>query len=600
MKTTAYLVLLAAVAAFLPAASPSFAAFELALGDGFGSEYNKAVVGSAEFNDVLYVGTWNEAEGCGVYRIQHDGGVWTAELVCDRGFGIGIPASNFTTSQFYVFKDQLYVGTWNPDDGAELWRTIEGVLYPMGQLDWERVDYNSFGGYCVTSMTSMDGWLYAGMFTLFPPCKIWRSRDGVNWAKVNRNGFGNPDNTDATTMGVYDGMVYAGTENGFSILPGTGTEVWRSDGVTMDPDFPDYLLWEETTAEIGGGFGSGKWLHNTLNLVEYGGFLWDGTYSLYRRPELWKYDGESWTEEEFYVGFLDNLNRAFSYHFGRVYDGALYLGTEKAGGGGEMLRYDGTAWYQINIDGFGDPANAVVGLAGTTDGYLVCAAGREYSGCSIWASRPGGADDPDFDDVPAGDDNCPNTANPDQGDGDVDGVGDLCDNCPDTPNPGQADADLNGVGDACEPCAVVTAFTGAGIEEETGTGTVSFLRELRDGRLSETARGRRLVDIYYAHTREIASILRKQPALVLTAAGLLGDISDCRRYAEAARGFQNTGTSRPAPVLFTDRFCEKAFDFSAGLSRHAGPGLREALAGIDRIVAGLRGKTLEQALATFE
>ncbi len=47
-------------------------------------------------------------------------------------------------------------------------------------------------------------------------------------------------------------------------------------------------------------------------------------------------------------------------------------------------------------------------------------------------------------------DNCPDSTNNDQADGDLDGVGDACDNCPEDYNPGQADTDGDGIGDACD------------------------------------------------------------------------------------------------------------------------------------------------------
>jgi hypothetical protein len=76
-------------------------------------------------------------------------------------------------------------------------------------------------------------------------------------------------------------------------------------------------------------------------------------------------------------------------------------------------------------------------------------------------------EDADGDGVADNVDNCPNTANPDQQDGDGDLVGDLCDepanpdldgdgiengldNCPRVANPGQEDSDSDGIGDACE------------------------------------------------------------------------------------------------------------------------------------------------------
>ena len=47
-------------------------------------------------------------------------------------------------------------------------------------------------------------------------------------------------------------------------------------------------------------------------------------------------------------------------------------------------------------------------------------------------------------------DNCPFSANADQGDGDADGFGDSCDNCASASNPGQLNADGDAEGDSCD------------------------------------------------------------------------------------------------------------------------------------------------------
>jgi hypothetical protein len=63
-----------------------------------------------------------------------------------------------------------------------------------------------------------------------------------------------------------------------------------------------------------------------------------------------------------------------------------------------------------------------------------------------------GQGDPDNDGIITAEDNCPTVANPGQEDGDNDEVGDACDNCPATANTNQADADNDGVGDSCDNC----------------------------------------------------------------------------------------------------------------------------------------------------
>jgi hypothetical protein len=61
------------------------------------------------------------------------------------------------------------------------------------------------------------------------------------------------------------------------------------------------------------------------------------------------------------------------------------------------------------------------------------------------------AADRDGDGVPDAQDNCPDVANPDQGNEDGDRFGDACDPCPTVKDDAPTDSDGDGVGDACDP-----------------------------------------------------------------------------------------------------------------------------------------------------
>jgi choice-of-anchor C domain-containing protein len=71
-----------------------------------------------------------------------------------------------------------------------------------------------------------------------------------------------------------------------------------------------------------------------------------------------------------------------------------------------------------------------------------------FSGPSVPADPR--CQDPDEDGYPFGEDNCPNTFNPDQLDADLDDAGDKCDRCPGHDD--RADADSDSVPDACDQC----------------------------------------------------------------------------------------------------------------------------------------------------
>ncbi len=429
--------------------SQAAAGFVKVLDGGYGNANNAAAVSAEVFQGSAYVGTWNEADGCMVLRIEHVGDTWSAAEVIDAGFGITVPSFNFTTAGMAVFDNQLYVGTWNVLGGAQLWRTEQGVTSPQGQQDWERVDPASFQGFAVTSLEVFEGRLYAGIYDPTAGCGLWRSADGATWVKINRNGFGTSHNTDATSLEVFGGYLYAATENGHGSLPGTGTQVWRTDGDAPDPVYPGLLLWEKVSPAD--GFGTGRAQENTPDLKLYDGRLFAGTFSEPLRAEIWEYDGSAWSETLLPRGILDPTTPKVYYHGSEIISGSLYLGaTDRTAPGGRILRHDGSQWYRLAVPGFGDANVVGIGPILHVDGYIVAGTSSAGGGASLWVSTVPATNDPDNDSVASPGDNCFHIANPGQEDGDGDGWGDACDTCPGIDNPTQTDADGDGYGAPCD------------------------------------------------------------------------------------------------------------------------------------------------------
>ena len=75
------------------------------------------------------------------------------------------------------------------------------------------------------SMAVYNNNLYVGTYNPITGTEVWRY-DGTNWTKVNTNGFGNVNNGMSHSMAVYNNNLYVGTRNDV-----TGTEVWRYDGI---------------------------------------------------------------------------------------------------------------------------------------------------------------------------------------------------------------------------------------------------------------------------------------------------------------------------------------------------------------------------------
>ena len=483
------LVFLSAAAVILTADSTEGVFQPIEIRGGWDDQF-LVLVSMALFNGEIYLGTLNDLDpdlppteaGCKVIHLFPDDGAWNWLQVNDNGFGILTCWNNFSASQMTVFKDQLYVGVWNNTDGAQLWRTKAGVQAPVFNDDWERVDQLSFYGFAVTSLQEFDGFLYAGIFTqkvpfFIPGCRVWRSPDGESWVEVSSPGFGDWENSDATTMAAHNGHLYVGTENGYyrDFGIGSGVQIWRTDG---DIEYPFGDDWELVSRDGFGVVAPRPENQNTTAMISFDGELYVGVSNPAEGLEVWSYDGAGWTQRAG-AGIDNPGNHAISFHSFCLFADSLVLGTHNPWTGAEVWRYNGSTWYQINLDSFGIPSGAVEPLFVIGDDlYAVTSPTPDIVPAMIWTTGLPGPDDPDMDGISEVLDNCPIHANPDQNDQDGDGAGDVCDDddddgysthadCDDTNpeiHPGAHDACGDGIDSDCNGYDSGFEYPGDGID----------------------------------------------------------------------------------------------------------------------------------------
>jgi hypothetical protein len=152
------------------------------------------------------------------------------------------------------------------------------------------------------------------------------------WKQVNINGFGNPASTGIYALEIFNDQLFATSGNWVS-----GAQVWRMET--------------------------------------------DGDWSAVSEPGF----GSVYT----------NTNPAIPDM--TVFNGNLYAGTSWGGFPGQVWRTpDGTTWFQVVADGFGNNNNVGVTTFGTFDGMLYASAENLDDGLEIWRSATGDLDDWDY------------------------------------------------------------------------------------------------------------------------------------------------------------------------------------------------------------
>ena len=349
------------------------------------------------------------SQGCEIWKYNNTSESLTK--VIGKRSSTGIPAGfgshfNAAAAVMHVFKDQLYVGTWNTPigsitspfrKGCELWRTSDGE-------QWEQVvghkapfTDGGFGNPDNTgawSIETFNDYLYVGTmnwdFSDTGGCEVWRSADGLHWEQVVDHGFRpfmndtkdtkEAINTYAWNMEVYKDQLYMGTFNSRVWLrdeKGTGCQLWRTSN---GKNWEKVLLPNGLDGGFKDGFGEGE-NYGIRRMVVYNDELFCGVASSFFHNhgcEIWKFNGARWMpvisdeitgiseDDACYDGFGNTMNKYvwsmvvtndnklwIGTGNGQVYIPFVYKGEKKNRyftthtDGCEIWCYDGTSWLPV-------------------------------------------------------------------------------------------------------------------------------------------------------------------------------------------------------------------------------------------------------------
>jgi uncharacterized protein YjiK len=188
--------------------------------NGFGDANNEGIASLQEFNDYMYVGTYNSQTGGEVWHSQ-SGDASTWEQVNADGFG---DPDAYEVCAMAAFGDYLYASTsykWGKGKGADVWRCQE-----CDGSDWQRVITNGFDNPSTRTMSALevfDGQLYLAVGNTTTGLEVRRTVDGTTWEQVGFAGLGDSNNygTFDSLLVVSTDRLYLGTQN-----EANGVEVW--------------------------------------------------------------------------------------------------------------------------------------------------------------------------------------------------------------------------------------------------------------------------------------------------------------------------------------------------------------------------------------
>ena len=257
---------------------------------GFGNAANFYAASMIVYGSSLYVGTGVTAGACEIWR--YDGTAWTAVVggtsPVPAGFG---NANNVGVMCMETYGTDLYAGIRNSTNGCEVWR-YDGTNWTpeVGGAAPVPAGFGNVNNVAALRMRDYGTHLYVGTLNSVNGCAVWR-HDGLAWVPVVGGGapmgpgFGSAANHGAVGMAVYEGMLYAGTQNNV-----TGCEVWAYDGTNWIQS-----VGALPSAVAGPGFGNAA-NSIAMTLSVYDSKLVAGTYNL-GGCEVWAFDSAAWVQE---------------------------------------------------------------------------------------------------------------------------------------------------------------------------------------------------------------------------------------------------------------------------------------------------------------
>jgi hypothetical protein len=338
--------------------------------DGFGNANNSHMHTFAQFKAELYTGTDNEIDGAELYKTS-DGKKWTKIVGIDSvGMSPGFNDRSNKEIHFIIeYKSYLYASTYNPCNGTEIWRSKDGIK-------WDRIVDAGFGNDSnidIQSMAILGNDLYAGTWNE-NGAEIYKTSDGTNWQKSAENGFGDKNNKIMISMATYNNYLYAGTRSW-----GIAGAIWRTN---------DGKNWEAVNTD---GFGD-KNNRSVDALTVFQDTLYASEYNTNGLEIYSTLDGTNWSKivgsglsstNLSGFGAKDNISIFSLYAYD---DKIFYAGTYNEKGAEIWSSVDGKVWNKmvgVGLNdslsaGFNDSNNIAIDAFYKFDNYLYAGTDSSY------------------------------------------------------------------------------------------------------------------------------------------------------------------------------------------------------------------------------